>query len=248
MRQPPTNARGLSLFTRQLRSVSAMLLALASANAAACGDNGQQPRDQPNVLLITVDTLRADHLDAYGYPRATAPAITELARSGVRFAAAVSQAPWTMPSMASVHSSLYPSQHGAVEAETALPGTADTLAKYLRAVGYHTVAVTSHTFVDREHGFAQGFDVFDESNILGHDAVTSESLTRAALAHLENVRGPFFLWVHYFDPHFTYVRHSNVGFADGYEGPLQGSLTAGRPGASGSVNVDSRSRLRQSGV
>ena len=197
-----------------------MLVGLASVTAAGCGGD-----DSPNVILVTVDTLRADHLDAYGYPRATAPAVANLARSGVRFAEAVSQAPWTLPSMASVHSSLYPSQHGAVEAETALPDTADTLAEYLKAAGYHTAAVTSHDFVDRKHGFGQGFDVFVERNRFEPDAVTSETLTRDALAQLENIREPFFLWVHYFDPHFTYVRHPDVGFADGYAGPLPEKLT-----------------------
>ena len=203
-----------------LRYLSLVLLALAATGTAAC--------EQPNVVLVTVDTLRADHLDVHGYPRATAPALTEIARFGVRFDQAHSQAPWTLPSMASVHSSLYPSQHGAVQALTALPDSANTLAEYLRATGYHTVAVISHDFVDQKHGFGQGFDVFVERNEGGHSAVTSETLTRDALAQLDDAEEPFFLWVHYFDPHFTYVRHPEIGFADGYSGSLPDALSSER--------------------
>ena len=197
--------------------------------AAAIGCAGATPPERtPNLVLVTVDTLRPDHMEAYGYDRRTAPVFARLAASGVRFQHALSQAPWTLPSMASVHTSLYPSQHGAVGAETALPEAAETLAERLGALGYHTVAVVSHEFVTRTHGFAQGFDVFDESNALGHEAVTSTDLTLTALARLGGVSEPFFLWVHYFDPHFTYVRHPKFGFADGYTGALPDQLTAGR--------------------
>ncbi|MGD8328963.1 MAG: sulfatase [Acidobacteriota bacterium] len=210
-------------------AATALLLAILSS-AAACGGAPAPPEPQrtPNIVLVTIDTLRADHLEAYGYPRATAPFLARLASSGVRFARGISQAPWTLPAMASLHSSLLPSQHGAIEAETALPEAAETLAERLHAAGYATVAVVSHEFVSAKHGFAQGFDVFDESNVLGHEAVTSRDLTMTALARLGEVQQPFFLWVHYFDPHFTYVRHPEFGFADGYTGALPDQITSGR--------------------
>ncbi len=205
-----------------------MLLATLAVAACSGASTPPVPQQTPNIVLVTVDTLRADHLEAYGYGRATAPFIARLAASGVRYARAVSPAPWTLPAMASVHSSLYPIQHGAFAAETALPEAADTLAERLKAAGYNTVAVVSHEFVAAEHGFAQGFDVFDESNVLDHEAVTSRDLTMTALAQLGEVSEPFFLWVHYFDPHFTYVRHPDFGFADGYTGGLPEQLTSGR--------------------
>lgn len=211
-----------------MRRTFSIVGALALVAAACGGDAAPRPQRTPNLVLITVDTLRADHLEAYGYRRPTAPQTARLAASGVRFAAAVSQAPWTLPSMASLHSGLYPLQHGAFEAETALPEAAETLAERLQAVGYGTVAVVSHEFVAAKHGFGQGFDVFDESNVLGHDAVTSRDLTLTALSRLGEVQEPFFLWVHYFDPHFTYVRHPDVGFADGYTGALPEQITSGR--------------------
>ncbi len=211
-------------------AVARTLLAIGAMIAGACGGEPAPPvpLQTPNVVLVTIDTLRADHLEAYGYERATAPFIARLASSGVRYARAVSQAPWTLPAMASVHSGLYPIQHGAFEAETALPEAAETLAERLQQVGYNTVAVVSHEFVSAKHGFSQGFEVFDESNVLGHEAVTSRDLTMAALASLGAVGEPFFLWVHYFDPHFSYVRHPEFGFADGYTGALPDQLTSGR--------------------
>jgi arylsulfatase A-like enzyme len=201
---------------------------VVAATAVGCSGGTPSPRRTPNVVLVTVDTLRADHLEAYGYGRPTAPFIAEMAQSGVRYARAVSQAPWTLPSMASLHTGVYPSQHGAFEAETALPEAAETLAERLKAVGYNTVAVVSHEFVSSKHGFSQGFDIFNEDNVLGHDAVTSRDLTLAALAAVGEVQEPYFLWVHYFDPHFSYVRHPEVGFADGYTGGLPEMLTSGR--------------------
>jgi len=208
------------------RALGTPVLAVAAlAAAASCTTERTPPAQPPNVVLITIDTLRADHMEAYGYRRPTSPFFSRLAASGVLFAHAVSQAPWTLPSMASVHTSLYPSQHGAIDAETALPEAAETLAERLREAGYSTVGVVSHDVVARKYGFAQGFDVFDESQLMGHGGVTSRALKRIALARLEEVTEPFLLWVHFFDPHFTYVRHPKVGFADGYQGDLPDRLT-----------------------
>ena len=133
----------------------------------------------PDIVLITVDTLRADHLGSHGYSRNTSPAIDALGRDGIRFTQARSQAPWTLPSMASLHTSSYPAQHGAISARTALSPGARTIADVLREAGYHTIAVISHIFVGRKYGFARGFDIFDSSKTLGHGAVTSEGLTKA---------------------------------------------------------------------
>jgi arylsulfatase A-like enzyme len=167
-------------------------------------------------VLVTIDTLRADHLQSHGYPRQTSPRIAALAESGVLFEQARSQAPWTLPSMASLHTSLHPSAHGATGARTRLPERILTLAEVLRAEGYDTIAVVSHWFVGRRVGLSQGFDVFDESNSRGHAATTSPDLTHSALAHFAARTGdaPVFLWVHYFDPHSPYLRHPEYGFAD----------------------------------
>lgn len=163
----------------------------------------------PNIVLISIDTLRADHLSAYGYGRPTSPALDALAAQGVRFEHAVAQASWTLPSMASVLTGLYPSEHGLIRADSKLSPQVETLAETLAECGYHSKGIVSHFFVDRKHGLAQGFDHWDESLIIGEDAVTSERLTKRAIGAIDQgeERQPFFLWVHYFDPHFSYVGH-----------------------------------------
>jgi arylsulfatase A-like enzyme len=188
-------------------------LVLSTIVASSCAPSAGQPKPQPNIVLITIDTLRADHLGIYGYARPSSPSIDRLGETGLLFERALSPAPWTLPSMASLHTSLYPPEHGAIGARTKLPDDLTTLAESLQGGGYDTMAFVTHVFVSRRFGLAQGFRAFDESLVLGHDAVTSQDLTKNALRYLRREgREPFFLWVHYFDPHFSYVRHPEVGF------------------------------------
>ncbi len=211
-----------------LALAAAVVFVLLQAQLRWSAREGGLGIERPNILLISIDTVRADHLGAYGYARETSATLDSLAREGVLYEHAISQAPWTLPSVASMLTGLYPSEHGAVSAETRLPDGIETLAEALGRDGYHTVGITSHSFIDRRHGLAQGFDLFDESQIAGHEAVTSEPLTRLASEALAAAPAgrPFFVWVHYFDPHFTYVRHPEFHFADGYDGPLQAPLMA----------------------
>jgi len=210
-----------------IRSLSipiSLLIALAIGCAEEPGPKSPA-EGRPNLLLISVDTLRADHLDLYGYERTTAPNLARLAADGIVFERAWSQAPWTLPSLASLHTSLYPSQHGALLKEGGLSDDVVTIAEVLRDAGYRTAAVSSHVFAGSRRGFAQGFDRFDESQIRGHDAVTSSAINDVASGILEDFSrsgstAPFFLWLHYFDPHFSYVRHPEFGFAGSYSGQL----------------------------
>ncbi len=176
-----------------------------------------------NVLLIGIDTLRLDRTSlAEGSPRETSPGLAALASDGTQFINAISQAPWTMPAFASVMTGLYPREHGAVSLNGELRPREITLAEQLREAGYETAAIVSHTFVDSEHGFGQGFDRFDERNVLGHDAVTSKQVTDQALQFLSSSRRrPFFLFLHYFDPHWTYLDHDGFHWADRYDGWLR---------------------------
>ncbi len=194
------------------RNVAAASWVVCLLGLGGCQERKLDPI-RPNIVLITIDTLRADHLGCYGYERNTSPQIDRLASSGLVFEHAIAQAPWTLPSMASIMTSLYPREHGALHSETSLSEDLTTLAERLQESGYHTVGVATHWFVSRQHGLHQGFDIFDESLILGHDSVTSDRITAKALEHLAGAgKEPFFLWVHYFDPHFTYVRHAEYGF------------------------------------
>jgi len=183
---------------------------------------GNETGQRPNVLLILIDTLRADRLAAYGYERETAPAITDLARGGVVMENAVCSASFTMPSMASILSSRYPFQHGVRFHPTLFRDEETTLAEIFQDSGYATGAVVSNMLLSRRWGFDQGFDYFDairESPLgeagglflydslrklqRGERAVaTAESAVRWMERHRDD---PFFLWVHFIDPHFPYI-------------------------------------------
>jgi arylsulfatase A-like enzyme len=171
------------------------------------------PQRAPDVLLITVDTFRADRTSLLGNPRDTTPELRHIAAAGMSFDHALSTASWTLPSLASIQTGRLPSVHGAVVAESKLPRGIGTLAQAFAAAGYQTRAAVAHSFAGSKYGFDRGFDRFDESQARGHDAVTSEPLTRIVLhfARSADPSRPIFLWVHYFDPHFSYVRHP--GFA-----------------------------------
>ena len=134
--------------------------------------------DMPNVLLVVIDTLRADHVGTYGYGRPTTPNIDHLAERAVVFETVVSQAPWTAPAMASLFTGLYPSVHGLdggivwgggvppaslpFAVQKALPPGHQTLAEIFRQAGYSTAGFVSNLYVNSIFGFAQGFDHFDD--------------------------------------------------------------------------------------
>jgi arylsulfatase A-like enzyme len=183
------------------------------------------PRRDINVLLIVIDTLRRDRMGVYGHLRNTTPRISKLAESSVVYERALSQAPWTTPSVASLLSSTYPTMLGIENHRSVLPESADLLPEVLREAGFATGAVVSHSFCSSEWGFSQGFDHFDESNVQGHDAVTSADVTDRATDFLERQaeNEPWFLFVHYFDPHVAYVHHAEFSFGGpepGYDGPI----------------------------
>jgi arylsulfatase A-like enzyme len=196
---------------------------LASALALgllAAGCSVEPPR-RPNLLLVTLDTTRADHVSAYGYPRDTTPVLRELADAGTRFAQAYAPAATTGPSHATLFTSLYPLAHGIVSNGLELRASELTLAEILRARGWATAAFVSSFVLDARFGYAQGFDLYDdefaaaeatfpaghewrEHAIPGGFDRTADATTRRAVDWLAKGRDParsFFLFVHYFDPH-----------------------------------------------
>lgn len=189
--------------------------ALAGAFATGCSRHtpGAAPSPPPHVVLISIDTLRADHLGCYGYDRETTPRIDALARESTRFAAAYAQASWTLPSHMSLMTSQYPHIHGVERQDQALPDAAVTLAEALSAGGYSTTAFISWVFVSQRFGFAQGFgrfvellpppELIDDAGAAGYKA---EEVTDRAMRWLARCdrRRPQFLFVHYFDPHIDY--------------------------------------------
>lgn len=154
-----------------------------------------------NVLLITVNTLRADHLGCYGYFRETSPAIDWLAENGTRFDHAYCPRPITGPSIASLFTGLYPSQHGVQRPGGILDEEAKTIAERFSESGWSTAGIVTNGSLYPEFGFDQGFNEY----IFGHTRAAEG--TDHALEWLEaNGRNPnaWFLWVHYLDPHMKY--------------------------------------------
>ena len=208
---------------------------------------GPRVRRDYNVLLIVVDTLRADHLGAWGYERDTSPNLDALAERSLRFTDTTSPAPWTTPSIASLMTSLQPRTLGIVRNNTILPRAATTLAEHLRAAGWTTSAVVSHSFCGSDWGFAQGFDSFDESNVLGHLGVSSPGVTEGGLRFLdEHKHERFFLWLHYFDPHYVYKLHPGHDPDPGsdYDGRVvDGMYISALEALTGTLTPDDRAQL-----
>ncbi len=187
-------------------------IAVALAAVAAITSAQNLP---PNVLLITIDTVRADHIGAYGSQKAATPAIDRLAREGVRFADATSQAPLTGPAHAAILTGQYPARLGVRDnASTPLrPGT-PTLATLFKAEGYRTAGFVGAFILGPEYGFGQGFETFD-ATFTGFNAGMklqaqrrAGEVTTAALKwlgpQLAGHSRPWFAWVHYYDAHAPY--------------------------------------------
>jgi len=189
---------------------------------AACGADDAHP----NVVLIVIDTLRVDHLGTYGSGADTSPAIDRLATESIVFESAYSTAPWTLPSMASIMTGHYPTTTGTAGQDIKLSESFTTLAEVFSAGGYQTAAFVSHIFVGARFGFDQGFGTFNEEEAgRGHSYVSSPGITRRALDWLRNARNesrPFFLFVHYFDPHYNYIMHPILNTHPEYDGKLLG--------------------------
>ncbi len=185
---------------------------LLAALAAVWLGKAPKPALPPNVLLITVDTLRADRLGCYGHAAAATPNLDALAARGVRFATAVAHVPLTTPSHASILTGLTPLRHGVRDnGDFVLPDGIPTLAEAFAGSGYHTAAFVSGFPLDRRFGLARGFQTYDDRLPRGSDLrraayverAASET-TAAAMRWLDRAQAPWFLWLHYFDPHSPY--------------------------------------------
>lgn len=197
---------------RQRGTLSAAGLAFLLATTAAGAGNVPAPAAKPSVLLVTIDTTRADHLGAYGAAFARTANLDAVARAGVRFDRALAPTPLTLPSHASILTGLVPRRHG-VRDNTGfrLAVDAPTLAERLREAGYATAAFVSSAVLDRTGGLDRGFSLYDDGvrvgdrNAFGHVERAATQTTDAVLDQIPGLVAPFFVWVHYFDPHLPYV-------------------------------------------
>jgi len=193
----------------------------ALAACIACSDPPPRP-EHPNILLVVVDTLRADRLGCYGNERGLTPEIDRLAEGGQRFEAAFAHAPWTLPSMASLLTSTYPQQHGAggslarrdpagtrVGGFTGLADGVETLAEAFGARGYQTASFVGVDFLDHAFGLTRGFQHVDAqafgSNVRVRPAgATTDAVLDWLSGRPEDSAQPFLMLVHYFDAHAVY--------------------------------------------
>ena len=228
--------------TRRSHCLHAVILALAShlvpqvstANASTEEPSttaGDEPR--PNIILILVDTLRADHLGIYGYERPTSPELDGFGRRNLVFSQARSQAPCTFPSVNSILTSRHPGIFlGRPIGQMGIPEGIAVLPELLREQGYRTAAVSSSPIVrktrstfNKEGGFDRGFEKFDESCF----KKPASCVNRRALQLIDSGAAPFFLYLHYLDPHGPYQPPEShpLKFAVGYEG--KDFIAAGNP-------------------
>ncbi len=183
-------------------------------------------------MLISIDTLRADHVGCYGGARAHTPALDALAASGIRFETAISPAPLTLPAHASLMTGLDPPEHGVRHNSVfRLGDQVPTLAEAFRAGGFATGAFVGAFVLDRQFGLARGFDHYDdqmaprgpESGAVGYAERPAAEVVDAALKWLENAPPRFFLWIHFYDPHARYL--APPGFAASFaSSPYDGEI------------------------
>lgn len=215
---------------RLIRTKPAVLFILILCiMTGACRQKAEEPEPQPqsqpsppepNIVLIVIDTLRADHLPFYGYHKNTAPFMSGLASSGIVFDNVYATSSWTAPSTASIFTSLYPLQHGVVHgliasrklkkknpmiAMNRIPEDIETIAEVCKRAGYKTFAVSGNANISKKMGFAQGFDRF-------------RFKSRGKAHHINNLlkkweeeirsSGKYFVYLHYMDPHYPYMKNA----------------------------------------
>lgn len=208
--------RALRLWNAAAGALCGLLLASCD-RAPASGGQPEVAARRPNVLVLLIDAFRADRVSAYGHPEKLTPTIDEIAAEGVLLEQAFAVAPWTLPSVASLFTSYYPSVHGATDYRAAsmaartggvsvavLHDHFETLAEVLQREGYATAAVSANVFVQPQFGFGQGFDAFRSDFVANH--VPGTLVNEAALAWLDGrpADRPFFLYLHYMDVHGPY--------------------------------------------
>jgi arylsulfatase A-like enzyme len=184
------------------------VLLLVGSSIGGCSDSRQA---RPHVVLIVLDTARADFFSSYGFPDKTTPVFDRLASEGTRYSSAFSTSFWTLPGHASLFTGLYPSEAGATSETNRLPGEVSTIAELLREAGYRTLGSASNPWLTEERGFHQGFEdfreVWREDPDRARFAVEEIGVEDAVDWIEESARGenPFFLFLNFNSPHMPYT-------------------------------------------
>lgn len=204
-----------------------MALLITGILTAGCRDESATD-ERPNVLLITLDTVRVDRLGCYGHAAARTPNIDALARRGVRFDRAYAHTPYTLPSHATMLTGLYPNGHGLhVNFQGAVHQDSPSLSSTMQQNGYETGAFVASGVLDRRFGLARGFDVYDDLSDRPLDASqqverAADEVTANAVKWLANLKAsPFLAWVHYYDAHDPHLPPEGFrDFDDLYDGEI----------------------------
>lgn len=215
--------------------ISSLLIGLFARDTAKTERETAMP-GAPNILLISIDSLRADHLGAYGYRRATSPNIDAIARGGTAFETVISPTSWTLPAHMTMLTSLPPEKHGVITDRFRLAHDIETVPQRLHRAGYDTAGFVSATYLDGLFGFNRGFDVYDDYTILriaaekSRTAVTSGLVADRAVDWLRHRKqtSPFFLFLHFYDVHYNYnppARFARM-FDSSYRGPVTGDINS----------------------
>ena len=206
----------------------ALWLSLGMTVAACAAPSAPTSSTAPGhlVILISLDTLRADHLGAYGYPRPISPNLDALARRGVVFEDATATAPWTLPSHASMLTGLYPSHHGVIRDELRLPASIPTLAETLRRHGVRTAAAVNAITLSPQNGLDRGFERFRYVPEDPEECAPTTGMTDQVIDWLDAFRGQdAFLFLHDYDIHSDYCALPawEAPVLRPYDGIIQGS-------------------------
>ena len=192
---------------------------------SGCGR--RQPRGEgPNLLIVSIDTVRADHVSCYGYERETTPNIDELARQGHRFDSAYTTVPTTLPAHASLFTSLYPSQLSVRRNGEKVPAGVVTLAQILQSSGFTTAGFVSAIPMDGRYGLGRGFQTYvDVGGDERREIPAEDTLSKATRWLNRHGNDQFFLFVHFYDPHTWYHAperfRRKLGAPEGQEPPAR---------------------------
>ena len=199
----PALGPALGLAHASLRALGRAALVLAAAVLPGCDGSRDAGAQGPHVVLVTVDTLRADHLSIHGYPRETSPHIDAFARGALRYVDMVTVLPKTGPSMTTHLSGLAPCEHGVTANKLRIPGEVPLVAEAFQSAGWHTTAWISNPVLSPEKGYARGFDDYREFNKEHGLVQLGRRFLKWAGAH--DWTRPTFAWLHYIDPHGPYT-------------------------------------------
>jgi arylsulfatase A-like enzyme len=232
-----------------LSTIAFVYIIVASALQSVNADISKLQVSEPprDLVLITISSLRADHVSCLGYQRNTTPHFDAFCKESILFRNAFATSGWMMPAHGSIFTSLYPGLHGATHIDNSLRDEHYTLAEILRDNGYYCVGFSCNPRLNRERGFAQGFDIYDDYSVsVMLDSLAFENeqaldinkqrtnsfINDAAIGWLRNnTHKPFFMFIHYYDNHWDYLPPSPYRelYDPKYDGPINGTEIAREP-------------------